>query len=145
MGTTQTLTTYLQNHIDFTEVHWLWTGALRKGYGRLWLTGYRKRSAHRVVWEYFYGPIPVGKVVDHQCRTRNCVNPAHLRLASWRQNAIENSRGPSAIHAAKVVCHKGHELANVVECGLSRRRCTICAKITKHEWYLRNRERRKRQ
>jgi len=32
------------------------------------------------------GPIPDGAEIDHMCHVRNCVNPAHLRTATHKQN-----------------------------------------------------------
>jgi hypothetical protein len=59
---------------------WIWLAwAGRGGYGRWTKRGPdRKRHAHVVVWETFNGPVPDGYELDHLCRVRPCVNPAHL-------------------------------------------------------------------
>ena len=43
-------------------------------------------GAHRAVYEVFYGPIPNGLVIDHLCRVRCCVNPAHLEAITQADN-----------------------------------------------------------
>ena len=61
---------------------WIWTGsANQKGYGQLYLKvngKHRVIKAHRFAYESFFGPIPEGLELDHLCRVRQCVNPAHL-------------------------------------------------------------------
>src|SRR5216110_744168 len=57
---------------------WAWTGRCDKdGYGV-----YGRHRAHRVSFELANHPISVGKVIDHKCRQRACVRPAHLREMS---------------------------------------------------------------
>ena len=69
---------------------WLWlAGKSRQGYGTFGL-GTRaqgKTVAHRVSYELAHGPIPHGMHVDHICGRRECVNPAHLRLATPKANS----------------------------------------------------------
>lgn len=43
--------------------------------------------AHRAAWERFNGPVPTGMTLDHLCREKRCVNPAHLRLLDNFENA----------------------------------------------------------
>lgn len=81
---------------------WRWTGAkLKSGYGIMVLL------VHRVSHEVFIGNIPEDYEVDHLCRQRDCCNPFHLEAVSHREN---NNRGesPSAKHARKTHCPKGH-------------------------------------
>jgi len=74
---------------------WNWMGAKSFGYGKFW-TGEDSRSwAHRVSWELEHGLIPDGMSVDHICHSKACVKPAHLRLATKKQNA-ENLAAPYA-------------------------------------------------
>ena len=70
---------------DSTEC-WLWDAAtIPDGYGSFGLGG-RQHGAHRIMYQLFNGPIPKGITIDHSCRIYNCVNPLHLRLATYKQN-----------------------------------------------------------
>ena len=67
---------------------WLWTGALRNGYGQFWLRR-RMPRAHRLSYRYHVGPIPDGLCVLHNCPGGDnpaCVNPAHLWLGTQADN-----------------------------------------------------------
>ncbi len=50
---------------------------------------------HRVAYELANGSIPEGLEVDHICHNKRCVNPAHLRAVTRKQN-IENHNGAHA-------------------------------------------------
>lgn len=64
-----------------------WTGDLDKGgYGRLNRKGASNR-AHRAAYEAFVGPIEKGKLVLHHCDNRKCINPAHLYVGDYKDNA----------------------------------------------------------
>jgi HNH endonuclease len=67
---------------------WLWTRALTTaGYGHLSVGGKKLRPAHRVAYELLIGPIPPGFYLDHMCHVPRCINPAHLRIVTNKQNA----------------------------------------------------------
>ncbi len=67
---------------------WLWLGALVHGYGRC-AVGATLGYAHRQFYEAAKGAIPDGLVLDHICRTPECVNPDHLRAVTNTENVME--------------------------------------------------------
>lgn len=84
---------------------WPWIGAkVSKGYGSTLGPNGKIRTAHRLVYEYEVGPIPEGLTLDHLCRNKSCVNPAHLEPVT---NA-ENARRASCLALGQ--CRKGHKV-----------------------------------
>ena len=113
---------------------WLWIGpdaSSRRDYGCLTVAGKNVR-AHRLAWELYRGPIPSGMVMDHICRVRCCVNPEHLRVVTYRQNAIENSVSITAVNRHKAHCQRGHPFTD--ENTFPRRKgreCRTCRRARK--------------
>lgn len=72
---------------------WFWTACLsHAGYGRLG-RGKGVVLAHRFAYELLVGPIPEGMELDHRAScAKRCVNPAHLRPTTHKQNH-ENRAG----------------------------------------------------
>lgn len=65
---------------------WLWTGSVNQwGYGRLG-AGREQRSAHRLSYSTFTGPIPSGAPLLHSCDQPACINPQHLRPGTASEN-----------------------------------------------------------
>jgi hypothetical protein len=75
---------------------WPWKAAVYRatGYGLIGKGGLGAGSvgAHRVSYELNCGPIPAGMVVMHTCDNRICVNPAHLRLGTHKDNTQDMMR-----------------------------------------------------
>mgnify|MGYP001601937125 CR=1 FL=1 len=110
---------------------WVW-GAWtnERGYGLFSPTHRDKIFAHRWAYENINGPIPEGYQLDHLCRNRICVNPAHLEVVTPQQNTL---RGQSfaAVNARKTHCPQGHpyDLFNTSMHFSGRRRCRACWRV----------------
>lgn len=92
---TQRQITNFWNKVDKTDTCWTWTGAqYPAGYGKVGING-KTCLTHRISYEMEHGPITDGYQVDHRCHNTACVNPAHLRLVTQKQNN-ENRRGHQA-------------------------------------------------
>jgi hypothetical protein len=75
---------------------WLWTGGRKPtGYGNFKAHSKSTVNAHRWSYEQHVGPIPDGLVLDHLCRVRHCVNPAHLEPVTTRVNLARGTRWPA--------------------------------------------------
>lgn len=72
--------------VNKTETCWLWTAAIAAGYGQFHPWRGKQVRAHRISYEHFVGPIPDGLQIDHICRVKNCVNPAHLCPVTAKEN-----------------------------------------------------------
>lgn len=95
--------------VEKTDTCWLWTAARSDtGYGSFAFRRDAIRNAHKVAYEMLIGPVPEGLQLDHLCRVRHCVNPAHLEPVTARENGRRGT-GLQAIHAKKTHCIHGHE------------------------------------
>lgn len=70
---------------------WVWTGALRNGYGAIKLPE-RVEYCHRLAWQLTFGEIPKGQFVCHKCDNRKCCHPGHLFLGSCADNQRDMQR-----------------------------------------------------
>ena len=119
---------------------WLFVGALVDGYGQIW-DGSRVLYAHRVAYEELVGPIPDGLQLDHLCRVRRCVNPAHLEPVTGRVNILRG-QSPSARNATRTRCPLGHRLvAGNLRAAQGRRQCLTCHRARNAIYRAANRER----
>jgi len=117
---------------------WLYTGTLDEcGYGKVRHNGV-KRGAHSVSYEVNIGPIPKGLEIDHLCRVRNCVNPAHLEPVTHAEN-MRRSPMQGVMQKAKTHCPQGHPYAgDNLYIHKNRRSCKICQRAKKVRWELRH-------
>lgn len=91
--------------VDQSGECWLWTaGRDKQGYGRFGLrVGGRATSvlAHRLSFQIANGYLCRALQVDHRCHVEACVNPAHLRLTTSKQNTEHRSK--AKIHSSSGV------------------------------------------
>lgn len=96
---------------------WLWTRSRsRDGYGWASLND-KTWQAHRLVYALVVGEPPAGTVLDHLCRVRHCVNPAHLDPVTPREN-LRRGETPTGAET----CKDGHPLSPL----RAQRRCLVC-------------------
>jgi hypothetical protein len=88
---------------------WEWQGRIDKeGYGcvRFQRQSY---SAHRLAYQFANGaPPPDGMLVCHTCDNRRCINPSHLFVGTWTDNARDMSRKGRTFNQRKSACPSGH-------------------------------------
>lgn len=106
---------------------WLWTGTIAaNGYGVAHLADGRSTPAHRAVYEQHVGPIPVGLELDHRCRNKVCVNPAHLEPVTHSEN-MKRHRAATRVD----VCKRGHSLDRTRTRDGGGRYCKTCNRDNK--------------
>lgn len=116
---------------------WLWNGRLHKGYAALDSKGDNQRSitvlVHRMFYEMYVGG--VNQDLHHICRTKSCVNPAHLVQIPHDQHMHLHLPTP------RTHCAKGHEYVEGSFSWLKgskgwERRCRICYRErARKSWY----------
>lgn len=59
---------------------WPWLGArMLRGYGQLFINN-EMLMAHRLAWEWTYGPLEFWQWIKHTCTLLSCCNPNHLYM-----------------------------------------------------------------
>ncbi len=115
---------------------WQWRGYVApNGYGQFIAHSDEKSKVRRTLWAHraafvlMRGPIGDDLYLDHLCRNRGCVNPAHLEPVSARENLLRG-RTKAAANAAKTHCDHGHELSGTnLYVWRGKRACKACIRI----------------
>lgn len=96
------------------------------GYARIMVNGVIQ-YLHRVSYEVFVGPIPVGKELDHRCRNRWCFNWEHLEPVESRENSLRGEHPLFVLHRARR-CKHDHKIEgeNILRRNDGRLRCRQC-------------------
>lgn len=112
---------------------WLWQGRIDSdGYGRFFGGG-----AHRWAYRQMVGEVPECLELDHLCRVRHCVNPAHLEPVTTAENQHRGMRA-TATH-----CKHGHifDVANTYWRPTGQRACRACIRERARRYSARQRRR----
>ena len=115
---------------------WEWEASIDKnGYAQFRLDS-KIIGGHRWSYEHYKGAIlPEGSPLDHLCRVRHCVNPDHLEMVTFKENALRG-KGPTAVNARKTHCKNGHPFDKIDSKG--GRACTQCTRKWHQDYYVRN-------
>lgn len=98
---------------------WEWVGTMdRLGYGKVYWQGSGYR-AHRMAYRVASGTDAAE--LDHLCRNKRCVNPAHLEPVTHSENLRRH-------YATVTSCPHGHpyDQANTYRDTAGKRRCRAC-------------------
>lgn len=115
---------------------WLWTGGLRRGYGRFSLRLGQPVPAHRYAYEQINGVIPDGMFVLHRCDVRGCVRPSHLYAGTHEENMNDRAdRGRTAsgirhgihIHPERVPRGESHHATKMTRAQVDQMRLRYAA------------------
>ena len=109
------------------------------GYAQIgWKQGGRAQmvTAHRAAWVHHAGQqIPEGMTIDHTCKTKPCVNPAHLRMLS----NFENARRTAGRDWPLGECVNGHSNDYLVQDYRGRWQCSECTLERKRRYRAKKR------
>lgn len=113
----------------------IWIGPTAgKGYGK-----FGRQWAHRWIYEYFYGAIPVGYHIHHKCEYKVCVNIDHLVVVTNYENNLASSTTLISKMLAKTHCPSGHayDEENTYFWTDGSRYCRMCMRLSNRRSYRR--------
>lgn len=115
---------------------WIWLGTVSVyGYGAFGIDG-KQHKAHRLAYEWTVGPITTD-TLDHRCRVKTCVNPAHLAPESFGANTLLGE-APPALNARKTHCKYGHPFDEVnTRRAYGKRQCRTCIQARRERYRTR--------
>lgn len=130
--------------VQKTDGCWLWTASNtggRKGYeyGTFRVNG-RNVKAHRMAYELHHGvTLQPAECVLHSCDNPPCVNPAHLRIGTRKDNRADFDERGQPWQKTRTHCPKGHpyEGRNLIM-RYGRRHCRRCMRMAGLDYYQRN-------
>lgn len=77
----------LLRQTEITPTCWNWMGGKSSyGYGVISIDG-EMHLCHRLSYKEWAGDLPDDRYIDHKCHNPSCINPAHLRPATPKQNS----------------------------------------------------------
>jgi hypothetical protein len=105
---------------------WVWVASLtvRGGYAQARLKDGRVVRVHRWLYQRVSGVVPITLDLDHLCRVRHCIRPAHLEPVTRQVNLARGVGNKPRTH-----CRRGHAVtgSNVYQRpGSGRRECLTC-------------------
>lgn len=129
-------------HLSIPEPNtgcYLWTSTMCKdGYGK---TSYKRKTvrAHRLSFQLFKGDIPPGVLVCHKCDTPAYINPDHLFLGDFYDNARDKIRkGRDFKQKYKDICKNGHlrsgENIRLYQSPISGKKFRVCIPCKKQSY-----------
>jgi hypothetical protein len=117
---------------------WPWMGRRNQyGYGVVQFAG-RRSTCSRVSWLLTNGVLPDRTQVDHLCRNRICVNPAHLEPVTQQENQRRGllARGRTPLGITYASGDHEHDIRSRAKGG---RYCRICHTIYNRTWRAKRR------
>lgn len=116
----------------------------KAGYGRFYANG-KCHMAHRWALRFIKGvELIEGLQCDHLCNNPSCVNPAHLRQCTARENLMaQHSKTRARINIEATHCSRGHEFSgyNLKFQSSGARQCRTCFNMNALKWYHAHRPR----
>lgn len=120
---------------------YLWTAATNRGGYGVYCISKKTLLAHRFAYEAEKGPIGPGLQIDHKCRNKSCVNPAHLEAVTQSENT-RRSLSPNILEhlIGKVRCKNGHSFTpdnTYVHTKRGTRHCRVCQRTNERKYRAR--------